>query len=250
VVSHTEAATAEAGNVSDRRERRSLRHYQGVPIRVVLAEDSVLLRDGIVRLLDGVDDVDVVASCGDRDTLLRLVDEHRPDVVVTDIRMPPEHDDEGIQVARRLRDERPDVGVVVLSQHASPRYALSLLDEGSAGRAYVLKERIGDVDELVQTIRTVAEGGSVIDPEVVDLLVQSKRGPTSSLEWLTPREREVLHAMAAGMSNAAIARALGLSVRAIEKHSNAVFVKLGISEEVDANRRVRAVLVYLGASTT
>jgi DNA-binding NarL/FixJ family response regulator len=160
--------------------------------------------------------------------------------------MPPTHTDEGIRVAAQLRTERPEVGVVLLSQFAEPSYALALLDGGAAGRAYLLKERVGDIDELTSAIRQVASGGSVIDPTVVEGLVAATRRPDKSpLDALTPRELEVLSEMAQGKSNAAIAGTLFLSERAIEKHSNAIFGKLGLSEEPDRNRRVAAVLVYL-----
>ena len=184
--------------------------------------------------------------CGDLPSLLALVDTDPPDVVVTDIRMPPTGTDEGIQAAARLRLEHPAVGVVVLSQYANPSYALDLLGGGSEARAYLLKERVSDVGELIQAIRTVAAGGSVIDPKVVESLVTatSKR-TTSDLERLTPREREILREMATGKSNAAIGGSLVLSERAVEKHTNSIFSKLGLSEERSLNRRVKAVLMYL-----
>lgn len=216
-----------------------------IVVRVVLAEDNVLLREGLAKLLEGAPDLELAGTYGDYDTLLAGVAEVHPDVVVTDIRMPPGHDDEGVRAAAALRVSHPDVGVLVLSQHASPRYALALLDEGAEGRGYVLKERVSDVEQLLDAVRVVAGGGSVVDPEVVNLLVRSSHKRQSSLDLLTVREREVLDVMAQGMSNAAIARSLGLSVRAVEKHSNMIFMKLGISEEPDANRRVRAVLLYL-----
>jgi DNA-binding NarL/FixJ family response regulator len=175
-------------------------------------------------------------------------------VVVTDIRMPPSGTDEGIQAAAKLRTDHPSVGVVVLSQYADPAYALALLADGSEGRAYLLKERVSEVDELLVAVREVAEGGSVIDPKVVESLVATKSGPRSELDRLTPRETEVLGEMAQGKSNAAIAATLVLSERAVEKHTNSIFSKLGLSEERDVNRRVKAVLLYLaeagGGSTT
>jgi len=181
---------------------------------------------------------------------LELITEHRPDVVVTDIRMPPTGTDEGIQAAAWLRENQPNVGVVVLSQYTAPAYALALLQEGSAGRAYLLKERVAGANELAQAIRVVAGGGSVIDPLVVDELVRARaRHRKSDLEWLTPRESEILAEMAQGKSNGAIAETLGVSERAVEKHSNAIFSKLGLSEERDVNRRVKAVLVYLSAQS-
>jgi DNA-binding NarL/FixJ family response regulator len=176
------------------------------------------------------------------------VGEHEIDVVVTDIRMPPTGTDEGIQAASWLRLNQPTVGVVVLSQYTAPAYALALLEEGSAGRAYLLKEHVAGAHELTRTIRTVAAGGSVIDPQVVDMLVQARaRHHKSDLEWLTPRESEILGEMAQGKSNGAIASSLNVSERAVEKHSNAIFAKFGLTEERDLNRRVKAVLVYLSA---
>lgn len=214
-------------------------------VHVVLAEDNALLREGLLGLLRGIPGIEVDGWASDASGLDALVDQHRPDVVVTDIRMPPGDDDEGVRAARRYRDAFPDMGVVVLSQHASPRYAMDLLGDGSAGRAYLLKHRVRDASELASAIETVAAGGSVVDPAVVDLLVAARSGDTSPLRWLTPRELEVLAAMAQGKSNAAIAQSLGLSVRAVEKHASAIFSKLGVTEEPDANRRVRAVLLYL-----
>ncbi len=219
-------------------------------VRVVLAEDNVLLREGVSRLLAGQEGLDVVGTCGDLQGLLDLVSTEKPDVVVTDIRMPPTGTDEGIQAASRLRVEQPSVGVVVLSQYANPAYALALLADGSEGRAYLLKERVSDVAELVAAIREVARGGSVIDPKVVEALVSSSsRAIRSDLDRLTPREGEILSEMASGKSNAAIASTLVLSERAVEKHTNSIFSKLGLTEERDVNRRVKAVLVFLAATS-
>lgn len=214
-------------------------------IRVVLAEDNALLRHGLARLLDAADDLTLAGSAADLPGLLSLVDSATPDVVVTDIRMPPSNTDEGIRVAARLREERPDTGVVLLSQYAEATYALALLADGSARRGYLLKERVADGDELAEAVRRVAAGGSVIDPAVVEGLVAANRGDKSELDALTARELEVLGEMAQGKSNAAIAATLVLSERAIEKHSNSIFAKLGLTEERDLNRRVSAVLVYL-----
>jgi DNA-binding NarL/FixJ family response regulator len=217
-----------------------------VTTRVVLAEDNALLREGLARVLEAADDLELVGTAADLPSLEALLEAHRPDVVVTDIRMPPSGTDEGIRVAARLRAERPEVGVVVLSQHDDPAYALALLDEGSAGRAYLLKERVSEVGELVAAVREVAAGGSVIDPAVVEGLVSATRRPRrSELERLTPRELEVLAEMATGRANAAIAASLVLSERAVEKHTNSIFSKLGLSEERDLNKRVKAVLVFL-----
>ena len=216
-------------------------------VRVVLAEDNVLLREGISRLVDGQDDLELVGVCGDLPGLLKVIEAESPDVVVTDIRMPPTGTDEGIQAAAMLRSERPSVGVVVLSQYANPSYALALLADGSEGRAYLLKERVSTVDELLGAIREVASGGSVIDPKVVEALVSStSKAARSDLDRLTPRESEVLAEMASGKSNAAIAATLVLSERAVEKHTNSIFSKLGLTEEHDVNRRVKAVLLHLG----
>ena len=215
-------------------------------IRVVLAEDNVLLREGISRLVDAHDDIELVGTAPDLPQLLELIEKVDPDVVVTDIRMPPTGTDEGLQAATWLRHNRPQVGVVVLSQFTAPAYAIGLLEDGSAGRAYLLKERVASVDELAQAIRTVAQGGSTIDPLVVDELVKARSARKSSdLSWLTPRESEILAEMARGKSNAAIASTLAVSERAIEKHTNSIFSKLGLTEEKDVNRRVKAVLLYL-----
>ncbi|MEX2658170.1 MAG: response regulator transcription factor [Acidimicrobiales bacterium] len=215
-------------------------------LRVVLAEDNLLVREGIARVIDRGVDLELAGLATDLPSLLVLIDEAKPDVVITDIRMPPSGTDEGIQAANHLRDQHPEVGVVVLSQYAEPAYALALLAEGSTGRAYLLKERVSDVDDLLDAIRSVAKGGSVIDPKVVEQLVSANtRVPASDIDRLTTREREVLGEMAQGKSNAAIAATLILSERAVEKHSNAIFSKLGLSEERDVNRRVKAVLLWL-----
>lgn len=215
-------------------------------LRVVLAEDSVLLREGMSRLIQSQDQLELAGVCGDLPGLLALIEAEKPDVVVTDIRMPPTGTDEGIRAAAQLRTEHPGIGVVVLSQYANPAYALALLADGSEGRAYLLKERVGDVEELLSAIREVAEGGSVIDPRVVDTLVSATSSRSrSDLDRLTPRESEILGEMAQGKNNAAIAASLVLSERAVEKHTNSIFSKLGLSEERDVNRRVKAVLLYL-----
>jgi DNA-binding NarL/FixJ family response regulator len=214
-------------------------------IRVALGEDNALLRDSIGRVIATEDGMDLVGTAEDYDSVLSLVERERPDVLVTDIRMPPSNTDEGIRVAAELRRRQPGVGVVVLSQHAHPAYAMSLLEQGSAGRAYLLKERVGEIDELLHAIREVVAGRSMIDPEIVDLLVTGGRAPASALERLTPREREVLAEMASGKNNAAIARTLVLSDGAVEKHINSVFLKLGVTFEPDGNRRVMAVLRWL-----
>jgi DNA-binding NarL/FixJ family response regulator len=216
------------------------------PTRVVLAEDNALLREGMSKLIDSQEGVTLVGTACDLPSLLALVERVTPDVVVTDIRMPPTGTDEGIRAAAEIRVRWPETGVVVLSQFADPPYALALLADGSAGRAYLLKERVSGVDDLVRAIGVVAAGGSVIDPAVVELLVAANATrPASNLDRLTPREREILGEMAQGKSNAAIAATLVLSERAVEKHTNSIFSKLGLSEERDLNRRVKAVLLYL-----
>jgi DNA-binding NarL/FixJ family response regulator len=218
-----------------------------VAIRVVLAEDNFLVREGVARLLGTTTDVEVVATADDYDSLLAAVAEHRPDVVLTDIRMPPTGTDEGIRAADAIRAEHPSVGVVLLSQYAEPEYAVAFLDKGSEGRAYLLKERVADLDQLSRAITAVNEGGSVIDPKVVEALLASRaRARESPVARLTPREREVLAEMAQGKNNAGIAAALVLTERAVEKHINSMFSKLGLSEEPDIHRRVKAVLLYLG----
>jgi DNA-binding NarL/FixJ family response regulator len=215
-------------------------------IRVVLAEDHVLLREGISRLVAANADMELTGTAGDLPSLLSLAERERPDVVVTDIRMPPTGSDEGIQAAAWIREHLPDTGVVVLSQYVQPAYAIALLERGSAGRAYLLKERISNVDELAAAIRAVAAGGSVIDPAVVDQLVQAHAPDYQlGLATLTSREREILAGMAQGKSNSAIAAALFVTERAVEKHTNSIFAKLNLSEERDVNRRVKAVLMYL-----
>jgi DNA-binding NarL/FixJ family response regulator len=211
-----------------------------VSIRLVLAEDNYLVREGVRRLLETESDLGA---------LLDAVDAEHPDVVVTDIRMPPGSVDEGIQAAERLRETNPEVGVVVLSQYANPAYALALLKGGSARRAYLLKERVEDVGQLVAAIRAVAEGGSVIDPKVVEALVSEKaRGEQSPLNSLTARERDVLREMAEGKNNAAIADALFLTERSVEKVIHSIFLKLGLTWEPAVHKRVKAVVLYLAES--
>lgn len=212
---------------------------------MVVAEDNYLVREGVVRLLDAQVELEVVGAFEDYDSLLAGVESARPDVVVTDIRMPPTGTDEGVRAANVLRESHPDIGVVVLSQWVEPAYALALLEAGSDRRAYLLKERVGDVDVLLRAIEAVADGGSVIDPRVVETLVIARSRHQSPLDFLTPREGEVLGEMALGRNNAGIAGALGLSERAVEKHINALFAKLGVSEETDVHRRVKAVLLHL-----
>jgi len=214
--------------------------------RVVVADDSYLIREALVQLLAEDGEVDVVAACGDYDATLAAVKAERPDVVVTDIRMPPSQTDEGIRVAQALHDLSPETGVVVLSQYSDPQYALLLLEHGSAGRAYLLKERVHDRAELASAVAEVAQGGSVIDPKIIDVLVAARtRAEESPLAELTPREREILAEIAAGKSNAAIAESLVLTKRAVEKHINSIFLKLGLSQSQDASKRVKATLMFL-----
>jgi len=216
-------------------------------IRIVLAEDNYLVREGVSRLLETEPTLQLAAACEDLPSLLEAVEKHKPQVVVTDIRMPPTATDEGIQASEILRESHPDVGVVVLSQYAEPEYALMLLEKGAAGRAYLLKERVSDLDQIRQAIEEVARGGSVIDPKVVEVLVAAKtRAKESPLARLTPRENEILSEMAQGKNNAAIASSLVLTERAVEKHINSIFSKLALSEEKDVHRRVKAVLLFLG----
>lgn len=215
-------------------------------IRLVLAEDSFIVREGLRELLAARPDVDVVAARGDLDGLLEAVSEHHPDVVITDIRMPPSNTDEGIQAAARLRDSHPHVGVVVLSQYSHPGYALALLESGSDGRAYLLKERVHDIGQLMSAIEAVAAGGSVIDPKIVELLVAARaRGDGSPLTDLTEGERRVLTEIAHGKSNAAIGASLQLSKRAVEKHTHSIFKKLGLASSAEVSKRVKAALLFL-----
>lgn len=220
-----------------------------MPIRIVLAEDQYLVREGLVRLLETRDELEVAAVCSDLDSLFEAVAAERPDVVVTDIRMPPGRSDEGIQAAIRLRATSPEVGVVVLSQYATPRYVLALLEGGSERRAYLLKERVSDLEQLVAAIDAVANGGSVLDPKVVEALVaENARGESSPLNELTPRERDVLREMAEGKNNAAIARELVLTERSVEKVIHSIFLKLGLTWEPAVHKRVKAVVLYLADS--
>ena len=217
-----------------------------MPIRVLLAEDSLIVREGLQQLLHGSPTVDVVGSCGDLDSLLELVDAESADVVLTDIRMPPTKTDEGVQIAARLRESDPEIGVIVLSQYADPGYVLDLLASGSDRRGYLLKERVHDRGQLVSAIDTVASGGSVIDPKIVEVLVNAKaQAERTPLSELTPREREVLAEIAEGKSNTAIADSLVLTKRAVEKHINSIFLKLGLATSEDVSKRVKATLMFL-----
>jgi DNA-binding NarL/FixJ family response regulator len=219
-----------------------------VTIRVVLAEDNYLLREGTAALLGTLDDVELVATAADKDELLAKVAEHGPDVVITDIRMPPEHQTEGLTAAAEIRTRYPGTGVILLTQFADPQYAYEFLSQGAAGAGYLLKERIGDIAELKRSLQQVAAGGSALDPELVEaLVVRKERASGSLLGTLTPREREVLEQMAQGKNNATIAKALFLTERAVQKHINSVFSKLGLGDSTDVDRRVAAVLKLLDA---
>src|SRR4051795_5958140 len=219
-------------------------------IRVVVGEDSAVVREGIQRMLDRREGIEVVAARADAATPRGAVAQHRPAGVLTDIRMPPTLTDEGIQIAVELRSSAPEVGVVVLSQHVEPAYALTLLEGGSSGRAYLLKERLRDATELTRAIREVAAGGSVIDPLVVDELVQARTARANSpLRDLTESETQILAMIAQGLSNSAIAERLVVTKRAVERHINAIFLKLDLRDAEDVSRRVKAALVYLAGQT-
>jgi DNA-binding NarL/FixJ family response regulator len=213
-------------------------------IRVVLGEDSYLAAEGIARALERVEGVELLSTHGDLGSLEAAIQEKQPDVVLTDIRMPPTHTDEGIRLAVSLRESAPQVGVVVLTQHADPAYVIALFESGSEGRAYLVKERVKDVAELSRALRAVAERGSAVDPLVVEQLVTRERAH-AQLEQLTPRELETLALIAEGRSNAAIAEKLVLTKRAVERHINGIFMKLDLGEPESISRRVRATLIYL-----
>jgi DNA-binding NarL/FixJ family response regulator len=215
-------------------------------IRVVFAEDNYLVREGTAALLQNTGSVDLVGTAASLDELLEQVEETRPEAVLTDIRMPPTNSTEGIDAAKRIRQEHPDVGVVVLSQYAEEEYAYELLKDGAAGLGYLLKERVSDLDEVVRALNEVSKGGSVLDPKVVEALVSAKdKMAHSPLASVTEREREVLEQMAQGKNNASIAKTLFLTERAVEKHINSLFHKLGLTEEPEVHRRVMAVLAFL-----
>ena len=217
-----------------------------VRLRVVIADDHYLVREGVSRLLEESGEVEVLDAVSTATELHQRVAQLGPDAVMTDIRMPPGHHMEGIDAAHRIRAEHPAVGVVVLSQHADESYAFELLKNGSAGLAYLLKDTVGDLDELLRALREVCAGRSAIDPRVVDALVQRRaRRERSGLENLTPRERDVLHEMAQGKSNTGIASVLVLSESAVEKHVSSILGKLGQPNEQGLHRRVAAVLAFL-----
>jgi DNA-binding NarL/FixJ family response regulator len=221
-----------------------------MPIRVALGEDSLIVREGVHQLLAVDPEVEIVAAVADQSSLRQACEEYRPDVVLTDIRMPPTNTDEGIRLAGELRVSHPEIGVVILSQFSDPTYALALLEQGSDRRAYLLKERVHNRAELMAAIRAVAEGGSMIDPKVVEALVVARsRAERSPLNDLTARELEVLAEIAQGKSNTAIADALFLTKRAVEKHINAIFWKLGLADAADVSKRVQAALMFLAEET-
>jgi len=215
-------------------------------LRLVIAEDSVLLREGLARLLEEAG-FEVAGQAGDAEDLLRKVGAHKPDVAVVDVRMPPTHTDEGLRAAHRIRAEHPGTGVLVLSQYVDEGYALDLLSESTVGTGYLLKDRVADIDALADAVRRVARGGSALDPEVVAMLL-GRRRREDPLAELTPREREVLGLMAEGRSNAAIAETMVVTERAVEKHVTAIFTKLDLTPTVEDHRRVLAVLAYLRAA--
>ena len=218
-------------------------------LRIVVAEDNLLVREGLVRLLSTAPDLEVVASCDDYDAILAAVEEQQPDVVLTDIRMPPTQSDEGIRLARELRASHPEIGVVVVSQYSEARHVLDLFEEGSDRRAYLLKERLHDRATLVSAVRSVAAGGSSVDPRIIDVLVYARSGaPSSLLAELTSREREVLAEIAQGRSNSAIAESLYVSKRSVEKLVNSIFLKLDLGNAEDVSKRVKAALIFLAES--
>ena len=217
-----------------------------MPVRVVLADDSYLVREALHHLLAASPEIELVAVCVDAEELVAAVERESPDVVLSDIRLPPLHEREGIRVAAQLRLTHPEVGVVLLTQHVDPTYAVELFASGSEGRALLVKDRVGDRAELVEAIHAVADGRSVVDAKFIDgLIAERVRSAQSSLDELTAREREVLAGLAGGQSNTAIAGSLSLTKRAVEKHINAIFLKLGLQESADVSRRVKAALIYL-----
>jgi len=223
----------------------------GARLRVVMAEDSYMIREFLAALLSQTTEIELAAVCATAPELEQAIETLHPDVVVTDIRMPPSEGNEGIRIAAALRETAPEVGVVVLSQYAETEYALELLEHGTGGRAYLLKERIRSKEQLLDAIAAVARGGSVIDPSIVDVLIQARtRIENSRLSQLTPRERELLAEIATGKSNGAIAESLFLTKRAVEKHVNAIFAKLDLPETADVSRRVKATLIFLAEQDT
>jgi DNA-binding NarL/FixJ family response regulator len=216
-------------------------------MRVVIADDSVLLREGLARLLTEAG-FEVVGQAGDGEELLAQVEDTHPDVAIVDIRMPPTHTDEGVRTALELRRRHPELGVLVLSQYVRPSYALELLEGGADGVGYLLKDRVTNLDDLAESVRRVASGGSVLDPSVVSQLVQRRRSGDDPVAGLTEREREVLSLMAEGRSNRGIADRLFVTEHTVEKHIQNILAKLGIFESAEDHRRVLAVLTFLGSA--
>jgi DNA-binding NarL/FixJ family response regulator len=217
-------------------------------LRVVLADDAFLVREGIAAVIAGFDDIELAASCGDLDAVRGEIERTAPDVVLTDIRMPPAFTDEGIRLATELRSTHPDVGVLVLSQYAEPFYAVALFAEGTSRRGYLLKDRVKDPDELGRAIREVGSGGALVDPRIVDGLIAGPRvAERTAVDALTAREREVLALVAAAHTNAAIASRLGISTRGVERHINAIFDKLSLGDAGEVNPRVKASLIFLAS---
>lgn len=214
-------------------------------LRVVVADDNVFIRNGIAAMIDAIHDIELVAECADLPDLRAAVADHRPDLIVTDIQMPPTHTDEGIVAAVEVRAQRGGTGVLVLSQYVEPDYVMTLFEHGSDGLGYLLKERVADLDEFERALRSVAAGESAVDPKVVEVLVSSRSQRPSEIDLLTPRETEVLSLIAEGLNNAAIADRLVLGDKAVAKHINGIFSKLGLSEEDEVHRRVKAVLLWL-----
>jgi DNA-binding NarL/FixJ family response regulator len=223
----------------------ALVQWRAMGTRLVIADDDVFVRAGLESLLSDIDDFEVVGACGSLDELLAAVDRHGPDVVVTDIRMPPTHTDEGIAAAQQLRTTHPGVAVIALSLYLEPAYALRLLDDGSARRGYLLKDHVDDVALVERAIRAVATGGSFVDDDVVNVLLRRRSASATPLARLTARESEILHEVATGKSNTAVAASLTISSHAVEKHINSIFSKLGLENDPEANRRVQAVLMFL-----
>jgi DNA-binding NarL/FixJ family response regulator len=212
----------------------------------VFGEDSYLAREAILRVLEDEDDIDVVATCSDYDSLRLTVDELRPDVVLTDISMPPTHTDEGIRLAAELRRTQPDVGVVILSQYAEPAFATKLLEDSSDRRAYLLKERVQGRGDVTRALREVAAGRSIVDSRIIELLLAAqRRREDSRFDTLTPREQEILALVAEGLSNGAISEEIVITKRAVERHINSIFSKLGLADSDHFSRRVKAALLYL-----
>jgi DNA-binding NarL/FixJ family response regulator len=214
-------------------------------LRVVVADDNLFIRNGIAAMIDALDDIELVAECADLPELRAAVADHEPDLVITDIQMPPTLTDEGIVAAIEIRADRDETGVLVLSQYVEPEYAMTLFEHGSDGLGYLLKERVADLDEFERAVRSVASGQSAVDPKVVEVLVSSRSQRPSEIDQLTPRETEVLGLIAEGLNNAAIAERLVLGDKAVAKHINGIFSKLGLSEEDEVHRRVKAVLLWL-----